>query len=134
MTRLLLPAQHELGDGRLARAGVAYDGRGLAAAQNKVQVAQGVLVGVLKAEARVVKAGDLVGVDGRELLAVSAAGDGSRGIGSWVLDCGIYVQDLVGARETRPGARNLQNWAIIMKNMMSMAYSTRADMEPICMA
>ena len=41
------------------------------------------------------------------------------------------------ARERHAQARGIcrtQNWAIIMKNMMSMAYSTRADMEPICMA
>ena len=32
------------------------------------------------------------------------------------------------------GSCRMANWPIIMKNMMSMAYSTSADIDPICMA
>ena len=48
-----------------------------------------------------------------------------------------WVPRTSAARVRQASARgtwSIANWAIIMKNIRSMAYSISAEMEPICMA
>ena len=63
--RGIVEAKQELGHRRLARTRRAYNRRGLATATGKAQVAQGILVGIVKTERHVVEHGHRVGTVNR---------------------------------------------------------------------
>ena len=100
--RGIVEAKQELGHRRLARTRRAYNRRGLATATGKAQVAQAILVGIVKTERHVVEHGHRVGTVNRLRRARV-----QRALA--VHDARLDFEHLLRAVEARRSARKRQN-------------------------